>query len=78
MEAFKKHGTGAAEDDPRNRFRMRLRYGFEKKLGSDFKVGFGMASGESAVNNGHQGDPTSTNQTFTNLFNFKNVTELLA
>jgi len=44
-----------------NRFRFRLRYGFEKLFGPEMKIGFRLASGST-------GDPTSTNQTFTGNF----------
>ncbi len=70
-EAFANHGTFS--DPDRNRFRFRLRYGFEKKFSDDLKAGFSMASGEGVTANGHNSDPTSTNQTFGNDFNFKNI-----
>ncbi len=70
-EAFANRGTSSNHD--RNRFRYRLRYGFEKKISDEIKVGFRMASGEAVTNNGHNADPTSTNQTFGNLFNYKNI-----
>lgn len=44
-----------------NRFRFRLRYGFEKTFNPDMKVGFRLASGQTT-------DPTSTNQTLTGNF----------
>ncbi len=59
------------ETDPRNRFRFRLRYGFEKKFNDQMKIGFAMASGEQV--GGTNVDPTSTNVTFDNLFNFKDI-----
>lgn len=60
------HGT-LSETDPRNRFRYRLRFGFEKKFSPDMKVGFGLASGSTT-------DPTSTNETLDGNFTFKTVT----
>lgn len=72
-EAFSASSGNPNESDPRNRFRYRLRYGFEKKLGEEFKVGFSMASGEANSANGFNTDPTSTNQTLTNDFTFKNI-----
>ena len=57
----------------RNRFRFRLRYGFEKKFSDDLKVGFSMASGDKSVSTGYNGDPISTNQTLGNNFDFKNI-----
>jgi hypothetical protein len=50
-----------------NRFRFRLRYGFEKMFSEEFKVGFRMASGGTT-------DPTSTNQTFDAAFANKTIT----
>ncbi len=70
-EGFAFHSGSPSETDPRNRFRFRLRYGFEKKFNDDMKVGFGMASGAQSA--GDSNDPTSTNSTFTNNFNFKPI-----
>lgn len=70
-EAFEQSSGHPSETDDRNRFRYRLRYGFEKKFNDQMKVGFAMASGEQTA--GTQVDPTSTNTTFDNLFNFKDV-----
>lgn len=58
--------TGTANDRSRNRFRYRLRWGFEKDYGDDWKFGFRLASGSTT-------DQTSTNQTLGNpgYFNFK-------
>lgn len=70
-EAFA--NKGVYPDADRNRFRFRLRYGFEKKILNDLKIGFSMASGEKTTNTGHNGDPTSTNQTLGNLADFKNI-----
>ncbi|MEI7751423.1 MAG: putative porin [Candidatus Omnitrophota bacterium] len=74
-EAFHLNGnTAATTSEPnRNRFRIRLRYGFEKKFSDEVKVGFSMATGEKVINNGLNNDPISTNATLTNNFNFKNI-----
>ncbi|MBI3313968.1 MAG: putative porin [Candidatus Omnitrophica bacterium] len=53
--------------DPRNRFRLRLRYGFEKKFSEEMKIGFSMASGENLT------DSTSTNQSLDGNFAFKQI-----
>ena len=60
--------TGLAADRTRNRFRIRLRWGMEKDLGEDWKVGF-------RIDTGNTTDPTSTWQTIGNsgYFVFKNV-----
>ena len=59
--------TGGAADRTRNRFRIRLRWGFEKDYGDDWKVGFRLATGNTT-------DPNSTNQTLGNsgYFTYKN------
>ena len=62
----------------RNRFRIRLRYGFEKTFSPEIKVGFSMATGEKVVNTGTSstginGDPISTNTSLNNNFDFKNI-----
>ena len=74
-EAFHLHGNTAAtgSQSDRNRFRIRLRYGFEKTFSPEIKVGFSMASGEKKTTNGENSDPISTNQTMTNDFNFKSI-----
>lgn len=79
-EAFRLHGnpnanptsTTAGYQDGRNRFRIRLRYGFEKTFNPEIKVGFSMATGDKTTN-GYNTDPISTNQSMTNDFNFKNI-----
>lgn len=79
-EAFGLHGnpnasptsTTAGYQDARNRFRIRLRYGFEKKFSDELKAGFSMASGDKTAN-GYNTDPISTNQSMTNDFSFKNI-----
>ncbi|MBI4398694.1 MAG: putative porin [Candidatus Omnitrophica bacterium] len=70
-EGFDFTSGNPSETDPRNRFRFRLRYGFEKKFSDEMKIGFAMASGEQT--NGTNVDPLSTNSTFDNVFNFKNI-----
>ena len=70
-EAFHNTSGSGTETDDRNRFRYRLRYGFEKKFNDDMMIGFSMASGERS--SGTQVDPTSINTTFDNLFNFKDI-----
>jgi len=74
-EAFHLHGnTAATTSEPdRNRFRFRLRYGFEKKFSDEVKIGFSMASGEKLGANGYNTDPVSTNQSLNNDFDFKNI-----
>jgi len=53
------------DKEDRNRGRFRLRLGAETRLVDEVKVGFGLASGS--------GDPRSTNVTFENTFEKKNV-----
>ncbi len=66
--------TGVNKYQPdRNRFRIRLRYGFEKTFNPEMKVGFSMASGEKKGTVGENIDPVSTNQTMNNDFNFKSI-----
>ena len=74
-EAFNLHTGNPADtyQPDRNRFRFRLRYGFEKTFNPELKVGFSMASGDKSVGTGYNGDPISTNQTLGNDFNFKNI-----
>lgn len=74
-EAFHLNGnTAATTSEPnRNRFRFRLRYGFEKKFNDEMKIGFSLASGEKMGANGYNTDPISTNQSLNNDFNFKNI-----
>jgi hypothetical protein len=50
----------------RNRARIRVRFGFEGKLNEDFNGAVALASGS-------LGDPTTTNETFTNNFNRKTI-----
>ncbi|MCM8775435.1 MAG: putative porin [Candidatus Omnitrophica bacterium] len=70
-EGFDYTNGTTSETDPQNRFRYRLRYGFEKKFNEDMKIGFAMASGQSS--NGVNVDPTSTNSSFDNLFNYDDI-----
>src|SRR5713226_3548594 len=50
----------------RNRGRIRVRFGVEGKLNEDFVGGFALATGS-------LGDPTTTNETFTNFFDRKTI-----
>lgn len=50
----------------RNRARIRVRFGVEGKLNEDFIGGFALATGS-------LGDPTTTNETFTNFFDRKTI-----
>jgi Putative porin len=50
----------------RNRARIRVRFGVEGKLNDDFVGGFALATGT-------LGDPTTTNETFTNFFDRKTI-----
>ncbi len=65
-EAFDFTSGSPAESNARNRFRMRLRYGWEKKFSPDMKVGFFLSSGGTT-------DPTSTNATLDTNFTFKST-----
>lgn len=70
-EGFHYTSGNPSETDDRNRFRFRLRAGVEKKFSEDMKIGFALASGEAV--GGQNVDPTSTNTTLDNNFNFKNI-----
>lgn len=50
----------------RNRARIRIRFGFDGKLNEDFYGGLALATGS-------LGDPTTTNETFTNFFDRKTI-----
>jgi hypothetical protein len=50
----------------RNRGRIRVRFGVDGKLGEDFVGGLALATGS-------LGDPTTTNETFTNFFDRKTI-----
>ena len=72
-EAFD-YSSGSPNNTPdRNRFRMRLRFGFEKTFSPEFKVGFSLGTGENVTTNGLQANPASQNQTMNNDFNFKSI-----
>lgn len=58
----------AVTQDDRNRFRFRLRFGFEKKLNEEWKVGFRLASVDGA-----ESERTSTNASFDNAFRYKTI-----
>jgi Putative porin len=50
----------------RNRARVRVRFGFDGRLSDDFVAGIALATGSF-------GDPTTTNETFTNFFDRKTI-----
>jgi hypothetical protein len=50
----------------RNRARIRARFGFDGRLNEDFTAGIYLATGS-------LGDPTTTNETFTNFFDRKTI-----
>src|SRR5579872_610553 len=50
----------------RNRARVRVRFGVDSQLNQDFVAGFALATGS-------MGDPTSTNETLTNVFDRKTI-----
>ena len=50
----------------RNRARIRVRFGVDGQLSEDFIAGFALATGS-------LGDPSSTNETLTNVFNRKTI-----
>lgn len=62
-ESFFQDYSGFQE---RNRARVRVRFGLEGKLNEDFTAGFALATGS-------LGDPTTTNETFTNFFDRKTI-----
>jgi len=65
-EAFNLNAAG--NNDDRNRFRMRLRFGFEKKLSDEWKLGFRLATVDAAGS-----ERTSTNASFDNAFLYKSI-----
>ena len=65
FDFFDKNLNNGATDRSRNRFRIRLRYGFEKDYGDDWKMGFRLVSA-TAGTNGVATDNTSTNVTLGN------------
>lgn len=79
-EAFQNTSGNTAETDDRNRFRYRLRFGWDKKFSDEMNAGFSLASGEAPTIAGTtagsaavQSDPTSTNTSFDNDFDFKPI-----
>lgn len=61
-------GEGFLQDNQADRFRgrVRVRFGVEGRLGDDFVGGIALATGS-------LGDPTTTNESFTNFFDRKTV-----
>jgi hypothetical protein len=57
----------------RNRFRIRLRWGVEKKLSDEFLVGFRLATSDAPSGSTLLSDPTSTNVTMGNFFAYKPI-----
>ena len=60
-EAFNQQGV-----PDRNRARIRVRFGLDGQLNEDFTAGFTLATGS-------LGDPTTTNETLTNVFDRKTI-----
>jgi hypothetical protein len=65
-EDFFQSYSGCTACADRNRARVRVRFGFEGKLNDDFIAGVAIATGS-------LGDPTTTNETFTNFFDRKTI-----
>lgn len=65
-EDFFQGYSGCTACADRNRARIRVRFGFEGKLNDDFTAGVAIATGS-------LGDPTTTNETFTNNFDRKTI-----
>src|SRR5712671_1018227 len=65
-EDFFQTYSGCTSCADRNRARVRVRFGFEGKLNDDFIAGVALATGS-------LGDPTTTNETFTNNFDRKTI-----
>ena len=65
-EDFFQTYSGCTACNDRNRARIRVRFGFEGKLNDDFTAGVALATGS-------LGDPTTTNETFTNNFDRKTI-----
>src|SRR5712692_4195208 len=63
-ESYFQKYSGCTICNDRNRARVRVRFGFEGKINDDFNAGIGLATGTF-------GDPTTTNETFTNFFDRK-------
>ncbi len=72
-ESFSNSAGALTETDDRNRFRYRLRFGWEKKFSPEMKAGFALASGEQAFGTTTLGDNVSTNTTFDSNFAGKQV-----
>jgi hypothetical protein len=79
-EAFQNTSGAVTENDDRNRFRYRLRFGWEKKFSDQMNIGFYLASGEGPTTSGTSAgssalnsDPTSTNTSLDGNFNFKPI-----
>ncbi|MBI4431943.1 MAG: putative porin [Candidatus Omnitrophica bacterium] len=68
FDYFDKNTDAGATDRSRNRSRVRLRWGFEKDFGDDWKTGFRLATGNTT-------DQVSTNATLGNpgYFTFKSI-----
>jgi len=65
-EDFFQTYSGCTACNDRNRARIRVRFGFEGNLNDDFTAGVALATGS-------LGDPTTTNETFTNNFDRKTI-----
>ena len=65
-ESYFQDYDGCAICNERNRARVRVRFGFEGKLNEDFSGGVALATGS-------MGDPTTTNETMTNMFDRKTI-----
>jgi hypothetical protein len=65
-ESFFQTYSGCKSCFDRNRARVRVRFGFDGKLNEDFLGGVALATGS-------LGDPTTTNETFTNFFDRKTI-----
>jgi hypothetical protein len=65
-ESFYQSYTNCANCQDRNRARARVRFGIDGRLNEDFLGGFALATGS-------LGDPTTTNETFTNFFDRKTI-----
>jgi flagellar motor protein MotB len=65
-ESYFQGYSGCTICNDRNRARVRVRFGFEGKLNEDFNAGVALATGS-------LGDPTTTNETLTNMFDRKTI-----
>jgi putative porin len=65
-ESYFQRYSGCTICNDRNRARIRIRFGFEGKLNQDFMAGVALATGS-------LGDPTTTNETLTNMFDRKTI-----